>query len=409
MQPDGATTQPEGYVTSMTGKGLSGMFFSGVLVAFLGAILPVWRYHIEPNFLLIGGYFLCQNIGMLLGPVAGAKMLRKQGIAAGFWLGCLCATVAMLVLAAFSPPAPFGWRMLGLALIGFAAGLINTSVFHAVTGAYERHPAATLNLSGMLFGLGCLALALAVSGSFFTYTVPSMLILLAVPFGFASVYYGRTRFPSAPAHQERTWRQTVAEFKSPVTVLFALLLFFAFGNEGALAGWLALFLTVRLGISPANALLLLALYWLALTLGRILTQWVLPRVSHGRLLTGAVFFPMFGCLILSATDNLFGAITGVLLAGGGFAVIMPLVLEKVGNRFPYFHPGFFSGIFSAALSGALLAPASLGLLAHYLGIWVVVGLPLAGSVLVLMLLLLILLESRLSAGPAGSGITVSSP
>ena len=55
----------------------------------------------------------------------------------------------------------------------------------------------------------------------------------------------------------------------PAAVLLALLLFFQLGNEWALAGWLALFLTQRLGISPAAALLMLALYWLALLVGRV--------------------------------------------------------------------------------------------------------------------------------------------
>ncbi len=102
---------------------------------------------------------------------------------------------------------------------------------------------------------------------------------------------------------------------------------------------------------------------------------------------------------MTLTNNFFGAITGVLLAGGGFAMILPLVVEKIGYRFPYFHPVLFNGIFTIALSGALLAPASLGVLAHYFGIGVVMGLPLLGSVMVLLLLGLILLEAKLSGGP----------
>ena len=106
---------------------------------------------------------------------------------------------------------------------------------------------------------------------------------------------------------------------------------------------------------------------------------------------------MFACVVLFSTNNLFGATVGVLLAGGGFSVILPLVMEKIGDRFPYYHPGFFNGIFSIALSGGLLAPASLGLFAHFFGTGVVMGLPLAGSIMVFILVMLILLEARLSA------------
>jgi len=175
-----------------------------------------------------------------------------------------------------------------------------------------------------------------------------------------------------------------------------MLLFFQFGNEGALAGWLALFLIQRLGISPETSLFLLALFWGSLLIGRVGAQSLLSRVSHARLLTGAVLVPMFACLALFFTNNLFGATIGVLLAGGGFSVILPLVMERIGSRFPYFHPGFFNGIFSIALTGGLLAPATLGYVAHYLGMGVVMGLPLIGSIAVFLLVLLILLEGKLS-------------
>jgi hypothetical protein len=83
--------------------------------------------------------------------------------------------------------------------------------------------------------------------------------------------------------------------------------------------------------------------------------------------------------------------------GGAFAPIYPLVVEKIGHRFPNFHPGFYNGIFSLAIAGGLLAPCSLGYLASVWGVRVVMGLPLAGSAVVFVLLMLISLEARLSA------------
>ena len=373
------------------------MFVSGMLTSLLGGLLLVWRHHIEPNYVLIGSYFLLQNLGILAASFIGMPLLRRRGIAFTMSLGCAAACAALLLLAAFSPPAPFYWRMAGLFLIGLSAGLVNLAGFHAISPAYELHKAATLNLGGVFFGLGCLLCALFLAGAFFVYTAPSLLILLSVAPGFAAVIYAKARLPEATLPPQPAWRDVVRDFKSPAAILFALLLFFQFGNEGALAGWLALFLTQRLGASPATSLFLLALYWAALLIGRIAAQWLLPRVRHGRLLTGAVGLPMFACVVLFQTNNLFGATVGVLLAGGGFSVILPLVMEKIGDRFPYYHPGFFNGVFSVALTGGLLAPASLGYFAYFFGIGVVMGLPLAGSIFVVVLLLLILLEARLSA------------
>jgi hypothetical protein len=100
---------------------------------------------------------------------------------------------------------------------------------------------------------------------------------------------------------------------------------------------------------------------------------------------------------LYITDNLFGASVGVLLAGGGFSVILPLVLERIGDRFPRYHPAVFNGIFSVAWTGALLAPASLGYFAAFAGVGVVMGLPVLGALMVVALLAALWLESKLTA------------
>jgi fucose permease len=141
--------------------------------------------------------------------------------------------------------------------------------------------------------------------------------------------------------------------------------------------------------------LLLAAYWISLMLGRVVAQFILPRVHHAKLLVGAGFASMFGCIILTFTDNLFGAIFGTLLVGFGFAPIYPLVVENIRARFPHFHPGFFNGIFSLALTGGMLAPASLGYAAEVWGIGIVMMLPMIGSIIVCVLVLVIWLESKL--------------
>ena len=82
--------------------------------------------------------------------------------------------------------------------------------------------------------------------------------------------------------------------------------------------------------------------------------------------------------------------------GAGYASIYPLVAEAIGRRFPYYHPGFFNGIFSLALVGGLLAPATLGYAASQWGVGVVIGIPLIGTITVIALLLSIWLESKIT-------------
>jgi FHS family glucose/mannose:H+ symporter-like MFS transporter len=280
--------------------------------------------------------------------------------------------------------------------IGVSAGLLNAGVFHAISPQYRLDRAATMNLAGVMFGLGCLLTALLVAGTYFVYTVPSILILFAILPGFYAANYAKAKIAPRPVSQQVPLSRLLRDFRNPGAILFSLLLFFQFGNEWSIAGWLPLFLIRRLGISPADSLFMLALYWGALLVGRIVSQSLLKRMSHWLLLIGSIVSALLGTLVLVSTDNRFGAVMGILFVGGGFASVYPLVVEKIGHRFPYYHPGFYNGIFSFAITGGFIAPWLLGYFAQAWGIQAVMFLPLLGTCMVFALAFLIMLEAKLS-------------
>jgi fucose permease len=378
-------------------RALAGFFVSGLLLAFLGAILPSWGHHLQSDYWKIGLYFVALIAGVLASVGFAPPLIEKKGLGWTLAAGCAAGSAALLYLAFFSPPYEAWWRLPGILLMGGAAGLLHTAIFHAISPMYRHDPASTVNLAGVLFGLGCFSVALVISRMFYTYTAAAIQIWIALIPAFFAIGYARSRYPLQPVSPSPSTHAILAELKSPGAVLLSLVLFFQLGNEWAIAGWLPLFLSQRLGMSPATSILMLALYWLALLVGRLVAQWVLPRVRHSRILLGSVLVSMFACLILIATDNPFGAVTGVLLLGGSFAPIYPLLVERIGHRFPSYHPGFYNGIFSLAMAGGLLAPCMLGYFAWLLDVRAVMALPLVGSVIVFGLLVLIWLEGRFQA------------
>jgi MFS transporter, FHS family, glucose/mannose:H+ symporter len=386
-------------------RSLAAFLVSGILMSFLGAILPAWGYHLRSGFAEAGGYFLSLALGLLLSVGAAHFLLPSRGLKflliAASVLGC----GAFLFLAFSSPPAPAAWRLFGVFGIGLSAGLLNAGVFHAISPIYQRDRAATVNLAGLLFGSGSLLTALLVAGTYYVYTVASILILFAAVPGLYAVACSNANISGCPrarsagqsATQTLPLSQVLRDFKNPGAVLFSLLLFFQFGNEWSIAGWLPLFLIRRLGISPADSLLLLALYWAALLVGRLVSQLILKSVNRALLLLGSIVSALMGTIVLASTNNLFGAIMGVLFVGAGYASIYPLVVEKIAHRFPYYHPGFYNGLFSLAMTGGFLAPWLLGYFAAAWGIQAVMILPLLGTCMVFGLVLLIMLESKLSS------------
>jgi fucose permease len=376
---------------------LAGFLLSGFLLALLGAILPAWGYHRDPaDFTAVGNYFLSLAVGIVTAAALARRVMARRGLSFLLVFACSLCCLALSYLALVSPPASAWLRVAGLLVLGLGAGLVNMALFYAISRSYQADAAGTVNLGGIWYGLGCLAATLLVAGTFYAYSVPSILIFMAVIPGIFAVIYARSPYISPPEGTHPTLRQAFEDFKSPGAVLFALLLFVQFGNEWSIAGWLPLFLIRRVGMSPKSALMILAMFWLFLMAGRLCAVAVLPRVRHGRLLVGSALSALFGCMILYFTDNGFGATTGALFIGAGYASIYPLVAEAIGRRFPYYHPGFFNGIFSLALVGGLMAPATLGYVAEGLGVGVVVGIPLIGTFMVMALLSLIWLESKVT-------------
>ena len=380
-----------------SGRALAGFFLSGFLLALLGAILPAWGYHRDPaDFIAVGNCFLSVAVGVAIATRLGRRLIARRGLRVVMMNACAASSVTLIYLASVSPPISNWCRIAGLLFLGACAGALNRALFQAISPNYRQDAASTVIRGGIWYGSGCLAATLLVFGTFYAYTVSTILLFMAaVPAGFAALY-AKASFPASVEGPHPTLRDAINDFRSPGAVLFALLLFFQFGNEYSIAGWLPLFLIRRLGVSPSGALLLLAFYWLFLMAGRLLAVPILPRVRHGKLALISGALALFGCLVLLFTDNPFGAGCGIFFIGAGYASVYPLVLELIGRRFPYYHPGFFNGIFSIALFGGLLAPATLGYAAEFWGVGVVVGIPLLGTFMVITLLVLIWLESKVT-------------
>ena len=381
-------------------KALAGFLLSGFLLALLGAILPAWGYHRDPpDFTAVGNYFLSVAVGVVWAASLARWIMARRGLAFLLVFACALSCVALVYLALVSPPASPWWRMAGLLVLGIGAGLLNMALFHAISPSYQYDATGTAIQGGIWYGLGCLTATLLVAGTLLaasTSYVPGLLAFMAVVPAIFAAIYAKSSYTARSEKAQPTLRQALKDFRSPGAVMFAALLFFQFGNEWSIAGWLPLFLIRRVGLSPAAALIILALYWLFLLTGRLGSVAILPRVRHGRLLLGSVLAALFGCLLLFFTNNAFGAATGAFFLGAGYASIYPLVSEAIGSRFPYYHPGFFNGIFSLALVGGLLAPASVGYAAAGMGVGVVIGIPLAGTCMVMVLVLLIWLESKVT-------------
>jgi fucose permease len=376
-------------------KILSGLIVSGFLLALPGGLLPLWGYHIHPDFGTAGNYFLALGIGVASGSFVAQRLARRNSLQHLLASGCFIATLALMLLSFAAPPAQTWYQLSSLLVTGAAAGIVNTAVLAGMTASYESNPASVALLAGIAFGAGSVLSALLLSEAFGERGgTPPLTFAALIPVA-AAIAFVRLRIPRRPV-TEVPIQQAMRDLRSPLAIMFALLLFFQFGNEWSIAGWLPVFLIDRLGLSPNAGVSFLALYWLALMVGRIVASRLLSVVRHGKMLAFSAFCALSGCILLSAAGNKMGVVTGLLLTGAGFSAIYPLSAERLATRFSYYHPGYFNGIFTFALMGGILAPFGLGHIAVESGLRVVPLASLAGSCAVFALVLLIWLGRKVS-------------
>ena len=368
---------------------------SGFLLALPGALLPLWGFHIQNDYGTAGNFFLVLGLGVIAGGMAGQRLTRRTPLARLLAGGYFAAAVALLLLAVAAPPAQAWYQSLALFATGMAAGIMNTAVLEAVTPCYESNPAAITLTGGIFFGAGSVLAALLLAQSFGENGATRLLAVTAVLPAMGGIFAGMLRIDLREV-SEVSLTQSMADLRSPLAIMFALLLFFQFANEWSIAGWLPILLIDRLGLSPATAVTLLALYWAALMAGRIIAARLLRVVRHGKMLGISAFCALFGCAALLAAGSRFGVVVGLLLTGAGFSAIYPLVAERIASRFSYYHPGYFNGIFTFALTGGILAPFALGHLAASTGLRMIPLAVMAGSCAVFALVLLIWLGHKVS-------------
>src|SRR3984893_365824 len=108
----------------------------GILVSFLGAILPAWGYHLKEDFGEVGEYFLSLNLGFLLSAAVSQWLLARKGLKFALILSNVLASGGFLFLAFYSPLMAATWRLGGVFWLGASAGLLNACMFQAISSLY---------------------------------------------------------------------------------------------------------------------------------------------------------------------------------------------------------------------------------------------------------------------------------
>jgi fucose permease len=142
----------------------------------------------------------------------------------------------------------------------------------------------------------------------------------------------------------------------PLLWLCGFLLFFESGNEFTVGGWTSTYLNEFFHLTPTQASFILAGYWAAIMMGRLIVIRLVRAVKNETLILGSALLSLVAAVILAASPTGGLAALGAVLIGLGFAAIYPTTLAIIGGAFPALSGTAFSVIFVIGLAGGMTAP-----------------------------------------------------
>lgn len=342
-----------------------GMLLFGIVLTTLGAVLPSIIERLGLDRTEAGSLLALMSLGILAGSLVFGPVVDRRG-----YKGMLAAAVVLIALGlegiAFAPSV----ALLAVAaiLIGFGGGVINGGTNALVADISAEGRASGLSYLGVFFGIGA-------------FGVPLVLGLLRERFGdagvvagigalvaFVVVYIAAIRFPEPKQPQGFPLRQAAGLLRDPALVLLGVILFFESGMEITVGGWTATYVNQELALSPERSLYLLSLYWLGMTLARLIQGWLLTRVSTVAVLFSSLGVAFAGALVLIGARTTVAAGAGTFLAGAGFAAVFPVILGYVGDRYERLSGTAFGVVLVMALMGGTALPYVTGVLGDAFGL-----------------------------------------
>jgi FHS family glucose/mannose:H+ symporter-like MFS transporter len=359
-------TQPRIRTGLLSGASYAGMFGFGIVMALLGAILPLISQRLHFDLAHAGNLFLAMNGAMLVTTIAIGPLLDRFGMKAAFVVAPLFVAGALVLIAGI---ATFAGLVLAVVLLGAGGGALNQATNTLIADLHDdpKRKSAALNLLGVFFGFGALFIPFGI-GSLLNALGLSDILYVGGAVSLIPMLSAWLRFPAPRQSQGVSFGDVLRFARQPLVVVFALLLFCESGNEFLLGGYVTTFLTQNLGASMAAASYLLAAYWGALMIGRIILSRVLLRASGGGLILASALGVAASVALLLLVPALPVAAAAIMLLGFSIAAIFPTTLGLAGARYPSHSGTVFSILISVALSGGMTLPWVAGQLAGSHGV-----------------------------------------
>jgi len=350
----------------------------GIVLAILGTGfgLPEMRTRLEIDLSQQGHLFLLLYLGIFISSLVVGPFIDYVGYKANLFVSSALVSAAMIW---FALAHSFASAAMAAVLLGVGGGGLNTCTNALVSDVYGDDRGPMLNLLGIFFGIGAICVPLFAAGIEGHFRIPQLFIFSAVLAGACAFGYALLSLPAARTGQAFSLREVVGVTKYEGMLLLALILFLESGNEACIGGWTSTFVNT-IGYSARTATLVLASYWAALMVSRMVAARVLQGMGKLYLVLVIALISLLGCAVLLATRSLVTIFAGIALIGLSYGPIFPTTLAIAGDRYPERAGTVFGLLFSIALMGGMLFPWTVGQVSQGLSVRAGMIIPSLGGV-----------------------------
>jgi len=372
----------------------AGILVFGIVLAILGAVfgLPAMRSRLQVSLAQQGTMFLLQYLGIFVGSMVVGPLIDHLGHKTNLLASSLIVAWAMVL---FAGAHSFATASIAAILLGMGGGGLNTCTNVLVSDLYTERRGPMLNLLGIFFGVGAISIPLTAASIEGRFTIPQLFLFCAVLAVVCALWYGATSFPPPKTKQAFSWGEILAVAKYQGVLVLAFILFFESGNEACIAGWTSTYAGVS-GHSPRVATLILAAYWAALMLSRMLAARVLRRIGKLHLVLSVALLSLGGCAVLLSARSLVLFFAGTALIGLSYGPIFPTTLAIAGDRYAERGGTVFGLLFSIALVGGMTFPWAVGQISQRVDVRSGMVVPAVGGIGIVSLCIALALGERKS-------------
>jgi FHS family glucose/mannose:H+ symporter-like MFS transporter len=345
----------------------AGMFGFGIVMALLGAVLPVLAQRVHFDLARAGDLFLVMNAGMLVTTLVMGPLIDHFGHKLPLIIAPLFVTGALGLVPEVNS---FEQLLAVVLLLGIGGGALNQVTNTLIADLHDEVHAksAALNVLGVFFGFGALFVPFAIGSALRTLGF-GRILFLAMGLSLLPVVLSiPLAFPLPRQREGVSGRRMLSLLGQPIVLTFALLLFFESGNEFVLGGYITTYLTRELGLTVSLASYLLAAYWASLMASRVILSRIMLHKGGGILIRSSALGVAVSMALLLAVRSTPAAFVCVTLLGFSIATIFPTVLGLAGSCYPSHAGTVFGLLIGLALTGGMTLPWLVGRIAENLGI-----------------------------------------